>query len=229
MSLCSKSRKVGNRIRDNWFRRFLPFPKAAGENAGEVGLAPQHLLCRMFASRIRCQSSPLPEILHLPICRSSELIHTRRSSLSLPSREGSSRTEGGGGRRREEGGGRREGRGGKARRGLKRTPPFFIPLLPLKGWIPLYSVILGQTDSPLSRGTMWRSSCSNHATSFGQIPGLQVPAPHASLWQQAGCPLRFLPKKMKDSADCHWNMWGLRKTMICFGTPRQQRCFPEEA
>ena len=51
---------------------------------------------------------------HLPICRSSELIHTRRSSLSLPSREGSSRTEGGGGRRREEeGGGGGEGRGGE--------------------------------------------------------------------------------------------------------------------
>ena len=52
---------------------------------------------------------------HLPICRSSELIHTRRSSLSLPSREGSSRTEGGGGRRREEGGG--EGRGGEEEEG----------------------------------------------------------------------------------------------------------------
>ena len=57
---------------------------------------------------------------HLPICRSSELIHTRRSSLSLPSREGSSRTEGGGGRRREEGGGRREGRGGGGGRGRGR-------------------------------------------------------------------------------------------------------------
>ena len=56
---------------------------------------------------------------HLPICRSSELIHTRRSSLSLPSREGSSRTEGGGGRRREEGGGEKggEGRGGEEEEG----------------------------------------------------------------------------------------------------------------
>ena len=52
---------------------------------------------------------------HLLMCRSSELIHTRRSSLSLPSREGSSRTEGGGGRRREEGGG--EGRGGEEEEG----------------------------------------------------------------------------------------------------------------
>ena len=41
---------------------------------------------------------------------------------------------------------------GKARRGLKRTPPFFIPLLPLKGWIPLYSVILGQTDLQRNKG-----------------------------------------------------------------------------
>ena len=49
---------------------------------------------------------------HLPSRRSSELIHTRRSSLSLPSREGSSRTEGGGGRR---GGG--EGRGGEEEEG----------------------------------------------------------------------------------------------------------------
>ena len=59
---------------------------------------------------------------HLPICRSSELIHTRRSSLSLPSREfkaavGLRKEEGGGGRR---GGGRREGRGGGGGRGRGR-------------------------------------------------------------------------------------------------------------
>ena len=56
---------------------------------------------------------------HLPICRSSELIHTRRSSLSLPSGEESSRTEGGGGRRREEGG-EKGGEGGRRRRERER-------------------------------------------------------------------------------------------------------------
>ena len=86
------------------YKGIHPFKGRRGMKKGGVRLSP----LRAFPNH------------HLPICRSSELIHTRRSSLSLPSREGSSRTEGGGGRRREEGGGRREGRGGGGGRGRGR-------------------------------------------------------------------------------------------------------------
>ena len=81
------------------YKGIHPFKGRRGMKKGGVRLSP----LRAFPNH------------HLPICRSSELIHTRRSSLSLPSREGSSRTEGGGGRRREEGGG--EGRGGEEEEG----------------------------------------------------------------------------------------------------------------
>ena len=82
------------------YKGIHPFKGRRGMKKGGVRLSP----LRAFPNH------------HLPICRSSELIHTRRSSLSLPSREGSSRTEGGGGRRREEGG----EKGGEGRRRRER-------------------------------------------------------------------------------------------------------------
>ena len=81
------------------YKGIHPFKRRRGMKKGGVRLSP----LRAFPNY------------HLPICRSSELIHTRRSSLSLPSGKGSSRTEG---RRREEGGG--EGRGGEGRGGEGR-------------------------------------------------------------------------------------------------------------
>ena len=81
------------------YKGIHPFKRRRGMKKGGVRLSP----LRAFPNY------------HLPICRSSELIHTRRSSLSLPSGKGSSRTEGGGGRRGGEKGG--EGRGGEGRGG----------------------------------------------------------------------------------------------------------------
>ena len=58
------------------YKRIHRFKGRRGMKKGEVRLSP----LRAFPNH------------HLPFCRSSELIHTRRSSLSLPSPEGSSRT-----------------------------------------------------------------------------------------------------------------------------------------
>ena len=89
---------------------------------------------------------------------------------------------------------------GKARRGLKRTPPFFIPLLPLKGWIPLYSVILGQTDLQRNKGRgggfrpLRPKLCEalNTATSSLLLP----PPPSSSLLLLLPPPLPSLPPSL---------------------------------